>query len=36
MPNLAEISLDNNPVEKNANILQVLKQKFSSLQYFNL
>jgi len=36
MPSLSEITLENNPVEKQPSILKDLRLTFPALQYFNL
>ena len=36
MTALSEITLENNPIEKSANLLRNLRSQFNSLQYYNL
>jgi len=36
MPVLSEITLENNPVEQQGNLVKNLRSRFPSLQYFNL
>jgi len=36
MPALSEITLENNPIEKLGTLLKDLRNRFPSLQYYNL
>ena len=36
LPSLIDLTLENNPIDRTFGIIQVFKQKFPALQYYNL